>query len=311
LYGERNAETAVFIGSLLIFAEEFSDFAKARSSQQQLKKFDGLDSETKLQSCPTSSAIASSQGFQDVTVLKPLPPTPQSSLHRKSLSDLIRETTPKRVLLGRSAAALSRASWTALPNYLPRHLRLKSTSPVPARPRSVEHPTTPAWWSARSASIVGTVLDGDSAYGLRSAYITLVHLPSAQGAIPSTFTLNDGSFEFDYIPAGQYVLSATVPDYSGSSTIVNAPGNITLRLHRTAVYPCDFTVFNMTGWRIFVGPGGSDAHPVPIPPYQSFTSGLVHPDQFFARADFVNAPPLLWGPIPVQCGGLGYITIRP
>jgi hypothetical protein len=157
----------------------------------------------------------------------------------------------------------------------------------------------------------GMVLDGDSGYGLHSAYVILVRLSSAQGAIPSTFTLNDGSFEFDYIPVGQYVLSASAPGYSGSSSIVNAPGNITVRLRRTAVYPCDFTVFNMTGWRIFVGTGGPDANPVPIPPYQSYTSRLVHPDQFFARADFVNAPPLLWGPIAGQCGGLGYITIQP
>jgi hypothetical protein len=42
-----------------------------------------------------------------------------------------------------------------------------------------------------------------------------------------------------------------------------------------------------------------------------YAATLNHKDQFFARANFQDAPPLDWGPIPGQCGGSGYIVIVP
>ncbi|MDR3555719.1 MAG: carboxypeptidase-like regulatory domain-containing protein [Syntrophobacteraceae bacterium] len=293
LYAERNGKTEVLIGSVLLFSKEFyeflhsvPEFAASASNGRQLNKFNGLDPDSIVESCPATGTLASTLGFKTLTILKPKPPFFPGKKSPPAIGSAF-----QRNILGQIG-------------------QLPSSTLAPRKPANVPGlapAAMPPWWHDAPAGFVGTVRDRLSGQSLSSAYVTLVGLSNTQGAAPGVFTQNDGSFEFNYIPAGKYVLWVSKPGYAGSSAIVDVPGRTNVSLYRVPAYPCDFTVFNTTDWPILVGPG---ARFVSIPPHQSYTAKLNYPDKFFARAQSVYGS-LFWGPIPGQCGGPGYINIVP
>lgn len=291
-----------------MFSKEFSDFASSASNRQHLEKFNGLDPDSKLQSCLAPGTLASTLGFQSPTILRPVEPL-QFPQRGRSLSDAIRETVADSTAPPTVSSAFQNNILDRIGQMPSSTLAPLNPSTITGRASSVAPAAISPLRSSPLAKFGGTVRDGDSGYRLPSAFVTLVRPSAAQGGAQSVFTQSDGSFEFDYIAAGQYVLTVSQPGYAESSILINAPGNTTVSLRRTPTYPCDFTVINMTGWRIFVGPNG--AQPRVIPPYQAYTSRLFHPDTFSARANFVDASPLTWGPISAQCGDPGYIRIIP
>jgi hypothetical protein len=297
LYAERNGETAVIVGSVALFLKEFNDFSKSMNSRYQLNKFDGLNPDTPIQSCMATNTLAATLGFQSVKILKPMTPKLGGSVSSKLGVAPLAPGALDQSLLDRLHRIPSSA--------------LAPQTAVPGRPEtSTASAVFPAWWTARTGAFAGRVLDANSGLPVSTAYVTLLRLSEERGATSGELTQRDGSFRFEYLPEGQYLLSVSDVAYSGSSVVVNVPGSIDFHLHGKPIYPCKFTVFNMTGWQIVVGTGSYEAQPSTIAPYSSFTGTLSHPDQFFARAQLVGSA-ITWGPIQGTCTGPGFIKIVP
>jgi hypothetical protein len=299
LLAKREGELVPFIISAALLAKELAEFSKSVSTRRQLQTFNGFGPGAMLQACPASGTLASELGFERLTLLRPLSP----SLRVGGIGQQPLTQEENNASLGTFQAKLQQLILTAPRTTLPPQSQTTTphTMPAPAQ-------TLPSWWSRPPAAIAGRVADATSGYPISSAFVTLINTNDPRGASPRTFTLDDGSFEFDYLPAGAYVLSVTEPGYSGAATLVTAPGRASIWLQRAAVYPCNFTVVNGTGWRLVVS-AGANARTVLIPPWQSFTDTLAQPAFFFAAAYFTSGPPLTWGPIAGRCDGPGYIRL--
>jgi hypothetical protein len=330
LIAARSAPAPVRIGSAILFGVEALGLTNTTAQAAQIP-LQG-DSNQMLRVCHSEGAFASALGFRTLNIISAEPdaadqfqakiqrefdapatrmperfptpntsPDPQSAQKSdtmwddKAIEDVLMNlrSTPKPIF----EAPSNQAQLTMLPPPAPAARSLDFAAPPPTIP------------------VTGEVVDDASGNAVNQGFVYISTASLTAGLWQTVMINGDGGFSLD-LPPGTYVASVSAAGYvpvrrSFTVTAGEPAQDFEVRLPRRSQYPCSFMVVNNTGWaiKLFMGTTQGPIEIVGPWSYRQFTVNRAF--KIGPQAEFLNAAPLVWFPVPADCEGPGIAYLNP
>jgi hypothetical protein len=163
--------------------------------------------------------------------------------------------------------------------------------------------------------VTGEVVDDATDDEVNQGFVYISTASVTAGLWQTVMIDGDGAFSLD-LPPGTYVASVSVPGYvpvrrSFTLTADEPARDLEVRLPRRSPYPCSFMVVNNTGWaiKLFMGTTQGPIEMVSPWSYRQFTVNRAF--NIGPQAEFSNAAPLVWPPMPADCEGPSIAYLNP
>jgi hypothetical protein len=187
-----------------------------------------------------------------------------------------------------------------------------ATVPLGSHPLGINDPAlfqSLKVFALQTGKLSGHVSDRMTGAPVTGAVVKLVGPPDQGGLTRAIVTMADGSFAFDSLGKGQYLLSAVDAGYSSSNRTVDiadgeAVADEDFRLNNTH-YPCDFSLINRTPETIFpafLDPGNPALPPMLLPFGTAIIAGLDRPRRLTAETSVLaKTQPTQWETRTITC----------
>ena len=305
LIGESKGNRLVLLGTAIYLLRDLLDVSKGASTAIQIHGLQGVNPNSPLRLCPAASSLAASLGFQRLSVIGPA-----------ALAPIVAKgnPAPDNQPAGSILQQIHGFQKLALPlNLLP---KIGTVQPPAAQPwrQPMARPFDPGpLLKSRPATVKGRVFDRDLGYPLSGALVRVTGVSVGfRDAWQGAFTRSDGTFEFANLLPGDYLLFIDQPGHYGYTRSISVGSGETARfdvaLPVASPYPCQFSVINRTGWNVGLS-STDEIPPGEMLPFASVAFIISSPTSLYAHANFEYGPPVLWGPMTVQCGGPNSINI--
>jgi hypothetical protein len=164
-------------------------------------------------------------------------------------------------------------------------------------------------------SVSGRIIDGATGGSLVDAVVKLTGPDQGLSLTREAVTTSAGTYRFDALPRGSFLLSVRHAGYSSSNRKLEvaqgeAVGDQDVTLANTA-YPCDFSVVNQTSAMVFLHrEGGNDPLGLgsAISPHSSLVLSSLDQRRQVSADSFAR---VRWGPFWIECGGRNSVALLP
>ena len=165
-----------------------------------------------------------------------------------------------------------------------------------------------------TGALSGKVMDETTGEFVAGAVVKLTGPSNVSGLTRAVVTSADGSFAFENLSKGTFLMSVRRDGYSSSNRTIGIAENervtgADVRLNNVS-YPCNFSIINKTGYWLttrYEDPGHPDFAPMLIPFGTAVISGLDRPRRISLigrDGPFLSGrqPSVTWRPFRVGCG---------